>query len=126
MLRDYFAQAKGTGILATASKEGEVNMAIYARPHFMEDGSLAFIMRDRLTHANLVENPNACYLFKEDGGFAGKRLYLMKIAEEKNTELVYSLLRRLYADNQYDKENLYLVYFRLEKERPLLTKNDQG
>ena len=126
MLRDYFDQAKGTGILATASKDGEVNMAIYARPHFMEDGSLAFIMRDRLTHANLVENPKACYLFKEETGYKGKRLYLTKIGEEKNTEQLYSLLRRAYPNNQYDKENLFLVFFRLERERPILSVNDQG
>ena len=126
MLRDYFDQAKGTGILATASKDGEVNMAIYARPHFMEDGSLAFIMRDRLTHANLVENPKACYLFKEESGYKGKRLYLTKIGEEKNTEQLYSLLRRTYPNNQYDKENLFLVFFRLERERPILSVNDQG
>ncbi len=126
MLRDYFDQAKGTGILATASKDGEVNMAIYARPHFMEDGSLAFIMRDRLTHANLVENPKACYLFKEETGYKGKRLYLTKIGEEKNTEQLYSLLRRTYPNNQYDKENLFLVFFRLERERPILSVNDQG
>ncbi len=126
MLRDYFAQAKGTGILATASKDGEVNMAIYARPHFMEDGCLAFIMRDRLSHANLQENPKACYMFKEEGGYKGKRLYLTKVGEEKNTEQLYSLLRRTYPNNQYEKENLYLVFFRLENERPILSVNDQG
>jgi len=44
-------------------------------------------MRERLTHANLQENPHACYLFVETGkGFAGRRLYLSKVSEEKETE----------------------------------------
>ena len=122
MSKEYFEQAKGMGILATASSAGEVNMAIYAKPHFMEDGSVAFIMRNRLSYANIMENPQACYLFKEDNGFAGKRLYLTKIGAEKNTERLYELRRRLYDDDQYDQEDLFLVFFRLERERPLLSK----
>ena len=122
MSKEYFEKAKGVGVLATSSVSGEVNMAVYAKPHFMEDGSLAFIMRNRLTYANVIENPHACYLFKEEGGFAGKRLYLTKIAEEKNTERLYALHRRLYDDDQYDQEDLFLVLFRLERERPLLSK----
>ena len=31
----------------------------------MDDGTLAFIMRDRLTHQNITENPHAAYLFVE-------------------------------------------------------------
>ncbi|MCX5851910.1 MAG: pyridoxamine 5'-phosphate oxidase family protein, partial [Deltaproteobacteria bacterium] len=66
-LRDYFDTATGTGILATADKEGNVNAAIYSRPHFMEDESIAFIMADRMTHFNLQSNPRAVYLFRESG-----------------------------------------------------------
>ena len=56
-LKDYFENKKGTGVMATSEKEGKVNAAIYSRPHFLEDGSIAFIMRDRLTHHNLQSNP---------------------------------------------------------------------
>ena len=52
-IRDYFKSKKGLGVLSTADGNGIVNSAIYARPHVMEDGSLVFIMRDRLTHKNI-------------------------------------------------------------------------
>ena len=55
-LKTYFENTQGTGVLATAGKDGNVGAAIYSRPHFLEDGSLAFIMRDRLTHNNLLSN----------------------------------------------------------------------
>jgi hypothetical protein len=55
-LKEYFDDTKGVGVLATADGEGKVDAAIYARPHFMEDGTLAVIMRDRLTHHNLQSN----------------------------------------------------------------------
>ncbi|MBU0987235.1 MAG: pyridoxamine 5'-phosphate oxidase family protein, partial [Proteobacteria bacterium] len=58
-LKDYFENIKGLGILSTADRSGKVNAAVYSRPHFMEDGSLAFIMRDRLTHQNVLSNPHA-------------------------------------------------------------------
>ncbi len=32
-LTDYFETVEGTGILATADSEGNVDLAIYARPH---------------------------------------------------------------------------------------------
>jgi hypothetical protein len=45
-------------VLATADGDGKVNSSVYARPHMMEDGSLAFIMRDRLTLKNIQSNPH--------------------------------------------------------------------
>ena len=52
-LKDYFTVTDGVGILSTADQKGVVDAALYSKPHCMEDGTLAFIMRDRLTHANI-------------------------------------------------------------------------
>ena len=120
-IKDYFEKTKGVGVLSTADGNGMVNSAIYARPHSMEDGSLAFIMRDRLTHNNIQSNPFATYLFREDGpGYRGKRLYLTRIREEENSELISSLSRRTYASDKDRRESKFLVFFKLEKERPLV------
>jgi hypothetical protein len=105
--------------MATADADGKVDAAIYARPHFMEDGTIAMIMRDRLTHHNLQSNPHATYLFMEDGpGYKGKRLFLTKVREEQDSELLYSLRRRQYKDDK--EEAKFLVFFELEKELPLV------
>src|SRR5210317_678418 len=118
-LRDYFDTTKGLGVLSTADSDGQVDAAIYGRPHFMDDGTMAFIMRDRLSHHNLQSNPHATYLFKEEGsGYRGKRLYMSKLREEENTELLESLRRRkaVYGNG----EDRYLVFFKLDKELPLV------
>lgn len=119
---EYFKNTKGIGVLATSDSEGKVNAAIYSRPHIMEDGSIAFIMRDRLSHSNLQSNPRAAFLFKEDGaGYKGKRLYLVKIREEENTELIEKLSRRSKtAYKEGPDESKFLVFFKLEKELPLI------
>ena len=120
-LKSYFKNTKGLGVLSTTDSHGKVNSAIYSRPHVMEDGSLAFIMRDRLTHKNIESNPHAVYLFREDGpGYNGKRLYLTKIREEQDVDLIDSLSRRGYASDQDRRESRFLVYFKLEKKRPLV------
>jgi len=118
-LKDYFNATKGIGVLSTADSEGRVDSAIYARPHFMEDGTMAMIMRDRLSHHNLQSNPRASYLFKEEGpGYRGKRLFMTKVSEEQNTELLESLRRRKSAHRE--EEGRFLVFFKVDKELPLV------
>jgi len=118
-LKEYFENTEGSGILATADGNGKVDAAVYARPHFMEDGTIAMIMRDRLTHHNLQTNPRACYLFMEKGpGYKGKRLFLTKVREEQDSELLQSLRRRQYLDEK--DEAKFLVFFKSDKELPLI------
>lgn len=121
-LQNYFEREKGLGVLATADKTGKVGIAVYARPHILEDGTLAFIMADRLSHSNLQSNPQAAYLFKEDvPGYKGKRLFLTKIREEKDSELLNTLRKRT---NSWEKkragESKFLVFFRIDQELPLV------
>ncbi len=119
-LKAYFQNRKGFGVLATADASGRVNTAVYATPHFMEDGSIAFIMQKRLTHHNLLSNPYASYLFREEAeGHKGKRIYLKKLREEMDTALLFSLRRRTIDEGEQVK-TLYLVFFEVEKVLPLL------
>ena len=118
-LREYFSSTKGVGVLSTADSDGKVDAAIYARPHFMEDGTLGLIMRDRLSHHNLQSNPHATYLFMEDGaGYKGKRLFITRVGEEENTERLESLRRRKNWTGK--DETRFLVFFNLDKELPLV------
>ena len=118
-LKDYFESKKGVGVLSTADRDGRVGSAIYSRPHLVENGKVAWIMRDRLSHSNLQSNPHASFLFKEDGeGYNGIRLFLTKVGEEQNTERLQSLRRRKSAYN--DEEDRFLVFFKVDKELPLV------
>jgi Pyridoxamine 5'-phosphate oxidase len=66
-LNEYFDKTKGRGVLATADADGRVDAAVYARPKVLDGETIAFIMRDRLTPANVGTNPHAAYLFMEEG-----------------------------------------------------------
>jgi hypothetical protein len=122
-LEDYFETTRGMGVIATADRDGKVNVAVYSRPHFVEEGSLAFIMRDRLTHHNLQSNSHAAYLFVEEGpGYKGKRLHLTKVKEEENSELIQTLARRQYRNEK--KGARFLVSFKVDKVLPLIGGGD--
>ena len=73
-------------------------------------------------HLNLQSNPQAAYLFKEEGpGYRGKRLFLAKIREEENSELLNTLRRRDYTtEKKHPEESKFLVFFRIDKELPLV------
>ena len=120
-LKNYFENTKGFGVMSTADKEGRVDAAVYSRPHVMDDGTIAFIMNDRLSHHNLQSNPKAAYLFRESSeGFKGKRLLLTKVREEKDSELLAQLKRRVYTEGKASEGPKFLVFFSIEKELPLI------
>ncbi len=120
-LKSYFDQTQGLGILSTSNIEGQVDAAVYSRPHVLENGTIAFIMRDRLTHHNLKSNPHAAYLFKENGnGYKGRRLFLTKLWEEEESEMLYRLRRKSYPEDQDRRESKFLVFFKIDKALPLI------
>lgn len=55
-------------------------------------------------------------------GYFGKRLYITKTKEEKNSPLIDQIRRResCPADEEYRKRNRFLVYFTIDKDLPLI------
>jgi hypothetical protein len=121
-LKEYFEEQHGIGILSTADAEGGVDAAVYSRPHIFDDGTVAFVMRERLTHHNLSQNAHAAYLFLEDGSrLGGVRLFLRKLKEETDHDLIASMTRRnLTAEEDQAKGPKFLVTFAVEKVLPLV------
>jgi hypothetical protein len=127
-LSEYFEKATGMGILATADSAGAVDAAVYAKPHFIDEETVAFIMADRLTHHNVQQNPRAAYLFREAGEkYLGKRLYLRKTREIQDPEAVREMRRKKYPEvsGKYGDENKFIVYFKIDKVFPLIGGQEQ-
>jgi hypothetical protein len=117
----YFETTEGMGILATSDKSGNVNAALYARPHVQEDGTIAFIMQPQLSYANLQINPKAVYLFLEKTeGYKGHRLYLVKKREESSPEAIQAARRSSHKRTAQTKEKAKLVFFQIDHVRPLI------
>lgn len=121
-LKEYFESTKGLGVLATANGSGQVDAALYGRPHVLDEQTVAFIMADRVSHHNLQSNPHASYLFIERGdGYKGKRLYLTMLKEESDPQKIQAMRRRnLPEECEAEGEARFLVHFRVDRARPLL------
>lgn len=120
-LKAYFEEKNGLGILATADSDGKVDLAVYGKPHLMEDGTIALIMADRLTHHNLQSNNHAAYMFMEDGsGYKGIRLFLTKINEEQDSDRLYAMRSKKYPSKKEEGKTRFLVFFTIDKQLPLI------
>jgi hypothetical protein len=120
-LADYFASVKGLGVLATSDSDGNVDIAIYARPYIIDEKTIAFSMLERLSYANVQSNPKAAYMFVEQGeGYVGKRLHLTMTGEEKDPQRIEAI-REQHQRSYRSKEKVrHFVYFSIDKIRPLV------
>jgi hypothetical protein len=119
-LFEYFENTEGLGVLATADADGNVDVALYGRPHALEDGTVGLIMRERLSYHNLTANPKAAYLFMENGpGYKGKRLYMTMVREETDPALIASIRRGHHGRSEPAAEEARLVIFQVDHTRPL-------
>jgi hypothetical protein len=120
-LAEYFANVEGVGVLGTADAEGKVDLALYARPHVLDENTVAFIMGDHLSHDNLSSNPHAAYLFVERGEtYNGLRMYLTRTGEETDPQKIEAMRRRSYGEHDYTGMKKYLVQFQVDEVRRLV------
>ena len=123
-LSEYFENTLGRGVLATADAKGVVDAAVYSRPHFIDEETAAWIMTDRLTHANLQSNPHAAYIFAEaaENKFVGKRLYLTIIRQQTDPATIEQIRwRKTYTiPDEQKNDRRFVVYFHIDKVLPLI------
>lgn len=121
-LKDYLESADGISILSTADSDGKLTTAIYSKPRSMENNTIAFIMRERLTYHNILHNPHAAYMFIENSpGYQGIRLFLTKIREDDDPEIITRMTRRnLTPEEDKAKGPKHLVLFRVDMILPLI------
>lgn len=121
-LKEYFETRDGWGVLATCNADGQVDTALYAKPHMVDEHTAAFVMKERLSHRNLQSNLHASYLFMENApGYKGVRLYLTMLREEMNQSLVEKLRRQQpMMFPAADDSAKYVVFFQIDRVRPLV------
>lgn len=121
-LNELFQQ-QGIGVMATSSKDGSVNTAIYARPHVIDEKTLVWGMTEGRTFRNIIENPQASFLFKSSGpGFSGVRLALELLKTEESGPMLATIKEN--ADITVGPGTgtivTHAVWFNLVEVRPLI------
>jgi hypothetical protein len=120
-LAEYFENIKGLGVLATSDADGNVDIAVYSRPYIIDEKTIAFSMLERLSYSNIQSNPKAAYMFVEQGeGYTGKRLHLTRAGEEKDPQRIEEIKKQHTRIRGPDEKIRHLVYFTVDKIRPLV------
>ncbi|MBN1980072.1 MAG: pyridoxamine 5'-phosphate oxidase family protein [Chitinivibrionales bacterium] len=121
-LARYFEEHDGIGVLATCDPDSLVDAALYGKPAVIDENTVAFIMKEYLSHKNLKANLHAAYLFIEKtGGYRGIRLHLTMTREEDSPSLIASIQKKqpeVYPEN--DASGKYVVFFQVDRIRPLV------
>ncbi len=121
-LSEYLSPG-GSGVIATADRDGTINTAIYAAPQIVDDETVAWGLTDGRTFRNLQENPNAAFLHQAPGdGAAGVRitLRLEKIQDSGNVlDAIRGRARKAAGRAAADMVK-YVAYFKVVETRPLM------
>ena len=127
-IKDYFEKSSGLCILSSADLSGKVTTAVYSAPRVLDDGTVCFIMRERLTYRNILENPHAACMFMEHGGgYQGIRLFLTKVREDNDPDLIARMTRRhLSSEEDKAKGPKHLMIFRVDRILPLIGDSETG
>jgi len=121
-LLDMFATG-GRGVIAASDSSGNVNIAVYAKPHIVDDKTVAWGMTEGRTWVCVKENPRAAYLYMNPGpGYSGVRLKLSlkKFIESGDMlDTVKKHTSELVSPAAAEAVK-HVAYFEVEEVRPLI------
>jgi hypothetical protein len=63
---------------------------------------------------------------EEGPDYEGVRLFLTKLREEKDSELLYSIRSKRYSSEPKEGDPRFLVFFRVDKVLPLIGVGEEG
>ena len=125
-VRDLVNDPRRVGVLSTADREGNPNVAVFGSPHMPDDLTLVMGLGDTRTAQNLLATGRAAFLSVLPGETAmatqGTRLYLKVRAMEKegpNLEAVKERIRQAAGERAAARIR-YAVFFDVEQSRPLV------
>ncbi|UFS72619.1 pyridoxamine 5'-phosphate oxidase family protein [Geomonas sp. RF6] len=112
----------GRGVIGTADAQGQVDLAVFAIPHIVDEETLAWGVGEGRTYHNLKENAKASYLYiAPTRGYNGWRLTLS--LKEMGEGALLEEIRARAAKNSWVQdvsEIKHVLYFKVDEVRPLV------
>ncbi|GAB7027126.1 pyridoxamine 5'-phosphate oxidase family protein [Geotalea toluenoxydans] len=113
----------GRGVIATADASGQVNTAVYAIPHVIDEETVAWGMTPGRTYDNLLANPNASYLYLAPSrGGTGWRLTLQLKDFQDSGQMLDEIREHTsrIVSTQAGEAVRYVARFKVTEIRPLV------
>jgi hypothetical protein len=89
-LMELFNKYPRIGALATANKEGDVNVAVFGSPRMVDENTIVMGIGKNRSYRNLLRNPKAVFIVMEPGetvmDWKGARVYLEAVDLDEDGE----------------------------------------
>jgi hypothetical protein len=128
-LMEMFNKYPRIGALATANKEGDVNVAVFGSPRMIDEDTVIMGIGQNRSFRNLQRNPKAVFIVMEPGetvkDWEGARVYLEATDMETEGEF-YSGVRKgieMAAGPEASDMIHAAVRFRITEVRPIVDRS---
>ena len=125
-VRDLVNDPRRVGVLSTADREGNPNVAVFGSPHMPDDLTLLMGLGETRTAQNLLETGRGVFMSILPGDnpmlTKGARIYLKVRVMEKegpNLDAIKAKIREKAGDRAASRIQ-YAVFFDIEGTRPLI------
>ena len=114
------------GALATVSKDGEPNAAVFGSPRMIDEDTVIMAIGENRSYKNLQENPKASFIVVEPGAapatWKGVRVYLEVASFERYGEVLDSFRAKIrkIAGNRSADAIVAAIRFKITDVRPLI------
>ena len=125
-LIEMFNRQPRIGALSTASKNGDVNAAVFGSPQMTDENTVVMGIGNNRSLENLLENPKAVFIFMEPGDnpaqWKGARVYLEAVAVNNKGALFDQLKEQIArVAGEHSAKMLHVVIrFNITDIRPLI------
>ena len=125
-LMKLFNKYPRIGALATANKEGDVNVAVFGSPRMVDENTVVMGIGENRSFRNLQRNPKAVFIVMEPGetvmDWKGARVYLEAVDMETQGEFFSQTKQNIAkAAGQQAADMIHAaISFRITEVRPIV------
>ena len=128
-LMELFNKYPRIGALATANKEGDVNVAVFGSPRMVDENTIVMGIGNNRSFRNLQRNPKAVFIVMEPGetvmDWKGARVYLEAVDLVTDGEFYNQIKQHITKSSGVQAANMIqaAIRFKITEVRPIVDRS---
>jgi hypothetical protein len=128
-LMELFNKYPRIGALATANREGDVNVAVFGSPRMVDENTIVMGIGNNRSFRNLQRNPKAVFIVMEPGetvmDWKGARVYLEAVDLATDGEFYNQIKQHITKSSGVQAANMIqaAIRFKITEVRPIVDRS---